>query len=61
MADYRIYCLDGRGSIGFAEWIEADSDEDAVTQARIMRPDAQRCEVWKRSCLVATIEGGEVA
>lgn len=55
MIDYRIYCLDGGGGIGFPEWFEADGDEDAVGRAQKSRPGAQRCEVWERSRLVAII------
>ena len=55
MADYRIYCLDGAGRIGFADWVEADSDDQAVAEARKLRPDAHKCEVWLKSRLVAKL------
>ena len=55
--DYRIYFLDGAGSIGLADWIEADCDEAAVTQARNLKPDMHRCEIWLKNRLVATIDG----
>lgn len=55
MPDYRVYCLDGDGHIGFAEWIEAESDEDAITKARALRPDAHKCEVWLKQRLVAKL------
>ena len=55
MADYRLYCLDGDGHIGLADWIEAATDEEAITKAREMRPDAHRCEVWLKSSLVAKL------
>jgi hypothetical protein len=58
MVDYRIYSLDGAGRIGFAEWLVADDDEAAVSEARRMRPDAHRCEVWDRNRLVATLDDG---
>jgi hypothetical protein len=35
--DYRIYCLDGLGHISLAEWIDADSDADAVRKAEWMK------------------------
>ena len=56
MADYRIYCLGRDGSIGFAQWFEAENDDDAVTRAYSLRPDAKRCEVWERGRLIATID-----
>jgi hypothetical protein len=55
MADYRLYCLDGAGNIGFADWIEAQDDDQAVTKARELRPDAQRCEIWLKERLIAKL------
>jgi hypothetical protein len=55
MADYRLYSLEGDGHIGFAEWFQADSDEEAIETARQMRPGAQRFEVWNNHTLVASI------
>jgi len=57
MAAYRIYCLDGAGHIGLADWIEADGDEAAIAEARKLRPDAHKCEVWQKSRLVAKVSG----
>ena len=51
--DYRLYCIDGAGRINLADWITADSDEDAVEKARQMHPDASRCEVWHGPRMVA--------
>lgn len=56
MTDYRVYCLDGAGRIGMAEWIKADSDEGAITEARRLRPDAYICEIWERQRLVARLD-----
>jgi hypothetical protein len=55
MPDYRLYCLDGDGHIGLADWIEADTDEEAVKKARELRPGAHRCEIWLKSKLVANL------
>lgn len=55
MADYRLYCLDGNGHIGLADWVQADSDEQAIDAARKLRPDAHRCEIWLKSRLVAKL------
>ena len=38
-----------------ADWIQADSDEDAILKARELRPDAHRCEIWLKKRLVARI------
>jgi hypothetical protein len=55
MADYRLYCLDRAGHIGLADWIEAATDYEAIAQARKLRPDAHKCEVWLKNRLVAKI------
>ena len=55
MADYRFYCLDGGGQISFADWIEADTDDDAIEHVRKLKPDAHKCEVWLKDRLVAKI------
>ena len=55
MSDYRLYCVDGGGNIGFADWIQASTDEEAISKAREMRADAQKCEVWLGNQLVAKI------
>lgn len=55
MADYRIYCLDERGILNLADWVEAESDEEAVLKARELRPDAHKCEIWLKNRLVAKI------
>jgi hypothetical protein len=55
MADYRLYCLDGDGHIGLADWVEADTDEEAIVKARELRPDAHKCEIWLKSRLVAKL------
>lgn len=58
MADYRVYCLDGQGQIGLADWIEAQSDDEALARARALRPDAHKCEVWLKNRLVAKLNAG---
>ena len=55
MTDYRLYCLDGDGHIGRAHWVRADSDDEALAQARKLRPPAHRCELWLKKRLVAKL------
>jgi hypothetical protein len=55
MVDYRIYCLDGAGNIGLADWIQADSDEEAVLKAREIKPNSRKCEIWHKARLVGQI------
>jgi len=57
MFDYRLYCLDGAGRIGLADWIQAADDDSAIAQARRARPDAHRCEIWQKNRLVAKLNG----
>jgi hypothetical protein len=57
MQQYRLYCLDGVGTIGFAEWIEATDDGDAIRQAQEVKRGALKCEVWRGKRLVATLDG----
>jgi hypothetical protein len=61
MATYRLYCLDGAGHISLAEWIEADSDADAVASARRMKADAHRCEIWLGRQLIAQLDAEDLA
>lgn len=55
MSNYRLYCLSGEGRIGFADWIEAASDIEAIGKVHELRPDANKCEVWHENRLVAQI------
>jgi hypothetical protein len=55
MASYRIYYLEGDGSIGLADWVEAKTEEEAIVEARKLRPDAHRCEIWHKRRLVAKL------
>jgi hypothetical protein len=50
---YRVYCLDGAGRIGLAEWIDADNDSEAVAQAQTLKNGAIKCEIWESRRLVA--------
>jgi len=60
MPDYRLYCLDGGGHIGFADWIEANDDADAIAKARRLKRNGQRCEVWRRTNLIAILDGHDL-
>jgi len=61
MRDYRLYCLDGTGSISLAEWIQAPDDADAVRQAQELKRGALKCEVWLGNRLVATLDGSALS
>jgi hypothetical protein len=61
MPEYRVYCLDGGGQIGFADWIEAIDDSDALAKAKRLKRNGQKCEVWRQSNLIATLNGHDLA
>ena len=54
MAKYVIYCVNERGGFSRSEWIDADSDADALAQARKLNLD-QDCEVWMRDRMVGRV------
>ena len=60
MSDYRLYSLDGAGSIS-SPTDPADDDEHAVRQARELKSSALKCEVWQGSRLVATLNSNDLA
>lgn len=60
-ASYRLYCLDGRGEIALADWLQADSDEDAVTQARQLKGGTLKCEIWLKDRLVRRLGAEELS
>ena len=55
MPSYRLYCLDEAGKIVKAEWLDNDSDSDALEEAR-QRQHPVPCELWERQRLVGTVE-----
>jgi len=55
MADYRLYGLDKSGRIDLADWIEANTDDDAIAKVRELKPDLYRCEIWLKNRLVARL------
>ena len=57
MANYRLYRLDGAGKIMNAEWIEAESDEAALSQAQ-QRADSGSFELWDKNRLVERFRPG---
>ena len=61
MQSYRLYCLDGAGKISFAEDLEAQTDEDAIAEARDRKRNALKCEIWHGSRLVATLEAHDLS
>ena len=61
MPDYRLYCLDGAGRISLADWIEADSDEQAIEKARAKQHGARKCEIWQRRRLVKSLDAQDLS
>lgn len=59
MITYRVYCMDGEGRIHLADWIDAKDDVAALQQARALKRDAIKCEVWQKDRLVASLTAGD--
>lgn len=51
--NYRLYCLDNGGHIGLADWIEAETVDEAIEKARKLHPNARKSELWPGKALVA--------
>jgi hypothetical protein len=60
MIAYRLYCLDGAGHIGLADWLRASNDHDAIRQARRAKRGARRCEVWQGNRLVTVLDAHDL-
>jgi hypothetical protein len=43
--NYRYYCLDSTGHLHSAEWLYAETDEQAVALVEAQHADAT-CEIW---------------
>jgi hypothetical protein len=54
VATYRLYCLDGVDKVASADWIDADSDEEALKAADALRA-GRTCELWQKGRLVARL------
>lgn len=53
--NYRVYCHDGVNKVVSAEWVDAQTDDEAIAlvQARYSEYD---CELWDGRRLVAKID-----
>jgi len=51
---YKLYCLGGDGKITRSDWIDAQSDDEAIAIARAMEKSVD-CEIWKGNRLVARV------
>ena len=61
MPDYRLYCLDGAGPISLADWVTAETDEEAIAKAREWDHGALKCEIWPGRRLVKTLNTDALA
>jgi hypothetical protein len=52
---YRLYSLDGVNKVASGEWIEAESDQDAIEAAKAKFADGH-CEIWEGPRFVARLE-----
>jgi hypothetical protein len=54
MAHYRLYCFDHKRKISTAEWIKAESDQEAIAIAQSMNLSCD-CELWLSDRLVVEL------
>ena len=54
VATYSLYCLDGVGKVASADWIDAESDEEALKEAERLS-GGRTCELWANKRLVARL------
>ena len=52
---YRVYCYDAAHKVVTAEWLKADSDEEAIAKAEAAG-FTSKCEVWDGDRLVAQLD-----
>lgn len=52
---YRVYCLDNGQHMVSVDWIEAVSDEEAITKAEA-QGFGSKCEIWEGRRLVAQLQ-----
>lgn len=57
---YRLYHLDGAGSVSSAEWLEAIDDESATDTALLVPKRAVTVELWLGNRRVACLDGNGV-
>ena len=55
MLDYRLHYFDGTNQITHVEEIKATSDGEAIKVASAFKQSRNKCELWSRNRLVATI------
>ena len=57
MPTYRLYRLDGAANIVTADWLDADSDDDALQLAQ-ERAEGGGFELWERNRLIGRSHDG---
>jgi len=61
MSNYKLYYLDNTGQVVLPDFIEASDDEDAIRQARELKRNALKCEVWQGHRTVASLDTHELS
>jgi hypothetical protein len=52
---YRAYFFDAKQRVLTADWVECDTDEEAIAKAR-QSGFASKCEIWDGDRMVAQLE-----
>ena len=61
MSNYKLYYQDGAGQIDLPDHIDASDDQDAIRQARELKRNALKGEVWQGSRSVASLDAHELS
>jgi hypothetical protein len=61
MSNYKLYYLDGAGQIDLPDYIDASDDQDAIRQARELKRNARKCEVWQGHRTVASLDAHDLS
>ena len=61
MSDYKLYYLDSTGQVVLPDYIEASDDEDAIRQARELKRNARKVEVWQGARTVASLDAHDLS
>jgi hypothetical protein len=61
MREYKLYCLNDLGTLDLVDTVIAPDDRAAISEARDLKRQARKCEVWEGRRLVATLEAHDLA
>jgi hypothetical protein len=54
--NYRVFCLRETGVVTSSHWIDAKSDQEALSNARLLRDARLTAEVWRDARFVGRVD-----